>query len=64
MTEVHESSSYLWVEVFVDEFLTTLLPLLIWSHLVLRLQKHTKMTVSYYRNSVLMGENVAVSESS
>lgn len=41
MTEVLERSSYLWVEVFVDELLTALLPLLVWSHLVLCLQGDT-----------------------
>lgn len=42
MTEVRERSSYLWVEVFVDELLTALLPLLVRCHLVLRLQGDTE----------------------
>lgn len=43
--KVDESSSYLWVEVCVDEFLTALLPLLIGSHFVLRLQIKTHKKV-------------------
>jgi len=41
VTEVRESSIYLWVEVFVDDFLTARLPLLVRGHLVLRLRGNT-----------------------
>lgn len=36
---------YLWVEVFFDELLSALLPLLIWCHLVIRLQRNAHISM-------------------